>query len=226
VLGITSNSLRRAPKWLKNAGSNQIDPVGALEGGNVKKTRQAGFLGAVVLMCAGLLVAGCKSAPELSASQAQALIQAHYDALPAVGTDIVVDDQGMRLGVTNKYWEGIKKYQNSYWVDLKLTDAGKKVLSLQKGGNLIEWHPENATDPHYFIVVTTVAANHLKAHDVQDPQTDVGGTKSVVFTEAQSLDGVPAPLQQIAKFLGNKLTTKRTATFIVDGAGWKLQSIN
>jgi len=192
----------------------------------VKKARTVTLFGAVVLMSAGLLMAGCKSAPELSATSAQALIQAHYDALPAAGTNITVDDQGMRLGVTIKYWEGIKKYQNGYWADLKLTEAGKKALTLQKGGNVIEWHPERPDDPKYFIVVTTVAANHLKAHDVTAPQDEVGGTKSAVFTEAESLDGVPKPLQDMARGPGNKLTTKRTATFAVDGGAWKVQSIN
>jgi hypothetical protein len=204
--------------------------IGALKGGNVKNARNAKFLEAlalvgVVFLSAGLLVAGCKSAPELTATQAQALIQAHYDALPAAGTNIVVDDRGMKQGVTDKYWEGMKKYQNGYWVDLKLTDAGKKVLTLQKGGDVIEWHPDRPNDPKYFIVVTTVAASHLKAHDVKDPQDEVGGTKSVVFTEGESLDGVPAPLQDIAHNPGNKLSTKRTATFALDGGAWKLQSI-
>lgn len=184
------------------------------------------FIAALTLVSAGLLVAGCKSAPELTAAQAQAIIQAKYDQTPPVGVNIVVDDRGMKQGVTDKYWEGLKKYQNGYWIDLKLTDAGKKALTLQKGGDVIQWHPEQPNDPKYFIVVTTVAANHLKAHDVKDPQDEVGGTKSVVFTEAESLDGVPEPLQDIAHNPGNKLSTKRTATFAVDGGMWKLQSIN
>jgi len=201
-------------------------PIGALKGGNVKNACTVRFIAALTLVSAGLLVAGCKSAPELTAAQAQAIIQAKYDQTPPVGVNIVVDDRGMKQGVTDKYWEGLKKYQNGYWIDLKLTDAGKKALTLQKGGDVIQWHPEQPNDPKYFIVVTTVAANHLKAHDVKDPQDEVGGTKSVVFTEAESLDGVPEPLQDIAHNPGNKLSTKRTATFAVDGGMWKLQSIN
>lgn len=146
--------------------------------------------------------------------------------MPAAGIDIVVDDQGMKHGVAAKYWEGMKKYSNGYWADLKLTDAGKKALTLQKGGDVIEWHPEQPNDSKYFIVVTTVATNHLKAHDVTDPQDEVGGTKSAVFIEAKSLDGVPVPLQDMTRNPGNKLTTKRTATFAVEGGAWKLQSIN
>ena len=76
------------------------------------------------------------------------------------------------------------------------------------------------------VIVTAVATNHLKAKDVKDPQDDVGGTKTAVFTESVSLDGVPGPLQDIAHNPGNKLSTKKTATFVVDGGAWKLSSIN
>ena len=44
---------------------------------------------------------------------------------------------------------------------------------------------------------------------MKDPQDEVGGTKSVVFTEAVNLDGVPDALQDIAHNPGNKLSTKR-----------------
>jgi hypothetical protein len=223
---VTSNSIDSAPKWVKNGGSKQFESMKAPYGGNVKIARNLRFFGAIALMTAGLLIAGCKSAPELTATQAQALIQAKYDQTPPAGVNIIVDDMGMKQGVTAKYWEGMKKYPNGYWVDLKLTEAGKKVLTLQKGGDVIEWHPEQPNDPKYFIVVTTVATNHLKAHDVADPQDEVGGTKSVLFNEAESLDGVPDPLQNMARNAINKLTAKRTATFAVDGGAWKLQSIH
>ena len=78
----------------------------------------------------------------------------------------------------------------------------------------------------YDLLVTSVATNHLKAHDVKDPQDEVGGTKSSIYTEAVSLDGVPPALQDIAHNPGNKLSTKRTATFTLDGGAWKLTSIN
>jgi hypothetical protein len=192
----------------------------------VEKVRTIRLFGASALIGAGLFLAGCKSAPELTAAQAQSLIQAHYDALPAAGTDIVVDDLGMRQGVTAKYFEGLKKYANGFWVDLKLTDAGKQALKLANGSGVIEWRPESPTDKSFKVVVTTVAANHLKARDVKDPQDEVGGTKSAIFTEVHSLDGVPGPLQDIAHNPGNKLSAKRTATFAVDGGAWKLQSVN
>jgi hypothetical protein len=70
-----------------------------------------------------------------------------------------------------------------------------------------------------------VAANHLRAHDVKDPQDDAGG-KGASFTEAVNLDGVPGPLQDIAHNPGNQLSYKRQAEFALDGGAWKLVSIN
>jgi len=173
-----------------------------------------------------LVLNGCKSAPELSKADAQSLIQAKYDATPATGIPINVNDLGMRQGVTAKYWDRSKAYPNRYWADFKLSDTGKKVVALSGGGDTIEWRPDSLDDKRFSVVVTTVATNHLKAHDVQEPQDEVGGTKAALFTEAINLDGVPAALQDIAHNPGNKLSTKRTATFTLDGAAWKLSSIN
>lgn len=44
--------------------------------GNVKDAVRMGVLGVVVILAAGMVLAGCKSAPELTVTQAQALIQA------------------------------------------------------------------------------------------------------------------------------------------------------
>lgn len=190
--------------------------------------RNAGKLkvfGVLTLLGAGLILTACKSAPELTAASAQALIQAKYDQTPAVGANIVVDDLGMRMGATAKYWNRTTIYPNKFWADFKLTDDGKKALKLQAGGDVIKWRPESAEDKGYALVVVSVAANHLKVRDVQDPQDEVGGTKSAVYTEAVSLDGVPAPLQEIAHNPGNKLSGKKTATFSLDGGAWKLASI-
>jgi hypothetical protein len=184
------------------------------------------FFGALALLGVSLFAAGCKSTPELTAANAQALIQAKYDQSPAVGANIVVDDTGMQQGVRAKYWDISKAYSNKFWADFKLTPEGKKAVKLANGGDTIEWRPESTQDKSFSITVVSVAANHLKAHDVKDPQDEVGGTKSAVFTEGVSLDGVPAPLQEIAHNPGNKLSTKRTATFAVDGGAWKLQAIN
>lgn len=183
-------------------------------------------LGALSFVGVGLLLGGCKSAPELTKAQAQAMIQAKYDQTPAVGADISVDQAGLARGVTAKYWERTKLYPNKYWADFTLTPEGKKVLKLQKGGDVIEWHPENAGDKNFTFLVTTVAANHLKAQDFGDPQDEIGSTKSVSYVETVNLDGVPTDLKVMSNGAGNRLSSKHMATFALDGGAWKLQSIN
>lgn len=204
----------------------QSNFVGAVGRGNVNKALRLSF--SMVLAVAGLAaleIAGCKSTPDLSAADAQKLIQAKYDADPAVGAAIKLNDLGMRQGVTAKYWDRSKSFPIKWWADFKLSDAGKNAVKLASGGDTIEWRPDSADDKNYGVTVTAVATNHLKAKDVQDPQNDSDGTKTAVFNESVSLDGVPAPLQDIAHNPGNKLSTKRTATFALDNGAWKLQSI-
>lgn len=189
--------------------------------------RNAGKLhiwGTLALLGAGLAAAGCKSAPPLAQADALTMIQAKYDQSAPVNTDIVVNDLGMRQGVTAKYWEGVKKYPNGYWADFKLTPDGKKLVKLSSAGDTIEWRPEGPNDDHYMITITTVGANHLKARDIQSIE-DVGDTKVVAFTEDVNLSGLPDPLQGIAHNPGNQLSTARHATFALDGGAWKLQSI-
>lgn len=181
---------------------------------------------AVAVLGSGLVLNGCKSAPELTAAEAQSLIQAKYDQDPAAGIPVNVNDRGMQQGVTAKFWDRSKAYPNKYWADFKLLDAGKKAVTLAGGGDTIQWRPDSLEDKNFSVVVTSVATTHLKAHDVKDPQDEVGGTKSAIFTEAENLDGLPAPLQDMAHNPGNKLSTKRTATFTLDGGAWKLSSIN
>lgn len=188
------------------------------------------LFGTLAIVGAGLIfVAGCKSAPDLTQDNALALIQAKYDQTPPAGIDITVDDQGMGAGVIAKYWVETKRYPNGYWGDFTLTPEGKKVVKLPGGGDVIQWHPETAKDPHYAIVVVTVAANHLKARDVTAPQDEVlpgaSSAKGASFTESVNLDGVPDALQGIAHNPGNKLGAKRQADFVYDGTAWKLQSI-
>lgn len=183
-------------------------------------------MGAVALVGAALLFAGCNSKPPLTAEQAQALIQAKYDQTPAVGAAITLSDLGMRQGATAKYWDRTKIYPNKYWADFTLTADGKKLVTLSGGGDVIQWRPESPEDKSYSLIVTTVATDHLKARDVKDPQDEVAGTKTAIFNEAVSLNGVPAPLAEIAHNPGNQLSTKKTATFVLDGGAWKLQSIN
>lgn len=182
-------------------------------------------LGAVAMMGAGLILTGCKSAPEFSADDAQKLIQAKYDAQPAVPANVTVDDTGMQQGFTAKFWTRTKQYPNKYWADFTLTDEGKKVIKLASGKDVIEWRPINASDKTFTVVVSTAVANHLKAREVKDPVDDGSGGKTVSFNEAFDLTGVPDGLATIAHNPGNKLSTKRTATFVVDNGAWKLQSI-
>ena len=179
-----------------------------------------GFLGA------GLVLSGCKSAPELTKANAQALIQAKYDQSPAVGINIAVDEKGLSQGVGASYWARTKLFPNRFWADFTLTPEGKKLVKLANGGDVIQWRPENAGDKNFSVVVVTVAAHPLKVHDLADPQDEVGGAKSVSFVESPSLEGVPNPLQLISSEPGNKLSSRHIATFVVDGDAWKLQSIN
>jgi hypothetical protein len=194
-------------------------------GGNVKNAAKINVLLALAIMCVGMVVAGCKSAPELTQAQAIAMIQAKYDATPAIGANIVVNNDGMVQGATAKYWSRTTIYPNKYWADFTITPEGKKVVKQAAGGDVIKWRPDSPTDKKYSIVLVTVAANHLKARDIKEMQ-DVGATKTVTFTEAVDLTGVPNVLVGIAHTPGNQLSTTRTAEFVVDGGAWKLQSIN
>jgi hypothetical protein len=184
---------------------------------------------ALVLLGAGLVVVGCKSAPELTTSQALALVQAKYDQTDPVGVDILVNDLGMRQGISGKLWERTKMYPNKYWADFKLTTEGKKAVKLPGGGDVIEWRPSGLDDTNYTYRVTTAAANHLKAHDMGELQDEmvsgVDTAKSGKYTEGMNLTGVPDSLQQIAHNPGNRLSTKRQADFAFNDGTWKLHGI-
>jgi hypothetical protein len=193
-------------------------------GGKVKNALNLKTFAVVAFLGTGLLLSGCKSAPDLTQANALALIQAKYDATPATGATIMVNNQGMLDGITAKYWTRTTIYPNKIWADFTLTADGKKAIKLSNGGDVIQWRPESAVDKQYALVVTTVAANHLKAHDLGAIQDDPGG-KGVSFTESVDLTGVPAPLQNIAHNPGNRLSTKRQAEFVLADGAWKLQSI-
>lgn len=181
------------------------------------------------LVCAGMLAAGCKSAPELTQDQALKLVQAKYDATAAMGATVVVNDQGMVEGATGKLWDRVKVYPNKYWADFKLTDAGKKAVKLADGGDMIEWRPNGPTDTSFTVTVTTVAANHLKAKELGsiEDTTVVGAdtAKAAKFNEVVDLTGVPEVLQKIAHMPGNSLTEKRTAEFALVNGAWTLHEI-
>jgi hypothetical protein len=207
----------------------QFGPFYVVYGGNVKNALNLTVFGTLALLGAGLLLAGCKSAPELTQANALAMIQAKYDQTPAIGANIRVDDLGMRQGITAKYWERTLVYPNKYWADFKLTPDGKKALKLPDGSDMIQWRPQNADDKNYSVIVVSLAANHLKAHDLQELQDEtipgVDTAKGASFTESVNLDGVPDALQGIAHNPGNKLSNKRQADFALEGGVWKLHAI-
>lgn len=193
----------------------------------MKKAKNLQVVCVWAFLGAGLLFTGCKTAPELTEVNAQALIQADYDNKPAAGAGIKIDDLGLKQGLTAKYWKLTKVYPNNKWADYTLTDDGKKVLTLQSGGDVIQWRPDIGTSPHFYVL--TVAANHFKVRDVQDPQDEVvpgvATAKSAIFSESLDLTGVPAALVDIAHNLGNKLSSKKTADFELADGVWKLHSI-
>lgn len=195
----------------------------------MKKAGKLRIFGALALLGTALAITGCKSTPELTKADAQALIQAEYDHRPAVGAPIAVQDLGMGQGLIAKYWVKSKVYPNRFWADFTLTPDGKKVVTISGGGDVIQWHPETANDPHYNVMLFAVPPTHLKVKDIKDVQDSVipgaSAAKSVEFSEALNLEGIPAPLVDIAHDPGNKLTTKRVADFTYDGSAWKLHSI-
>ncbi len=205
--------------------SKQVEPFHAIYGGKVKNVVMMRALGALVLLGTGWWLAGCKSAPDLTQSQALAMIQAKYDQAPGVPFDILVDDRGMQQGVRAKYWVGTKQYPNGYWGDFKLTPDGEKVLKLPSGGDVIQWRPDGPTDSRYAIVVVPLAASHLKARDLGEIE-NLGDNKTVMFIEDVNLDGMPDALQNIAHNPDNKLSTKRLATFVLVNGAWSLKSID
>lgn len=214
---------------MKNGESIQLAPFCALYGGKVRKAKGLQVVCVWAFLGGGLLLTGCKTAPELTEANAQALIQAKYDQTPPVGVNIIVDDLGMRMGATDKYWDRTKVYPNRFWADFALTPEGKKAIKLPNGGDVIQWRPESADDTHYSVMVVTTAANHLRAHDLNnlqdEPLPGSDTVKGADYTEGADLTGVPAPLQDIAHNPGNRLSAKRHADFSFEGGTWKLHSI-
>jgi hypothetical protein len=195
-----------------------------VEGGNVKNAVKLQVLGVLVSLGAGLWMAGCKSAPDLTQAQALTMIQAKYDQTAAAPVSITVNDTGMQQGATAKYWTETKRYPNGYWADFTLTPDGKKVVALTGGGSVIQWRPDSPSDPHFVIVIQSVATNHLKPRNVGEIQS-VGDTRIASFTEDVNLDGIPQPLADMAHNPGNKLSALRQATFVLTNGAWTLQSV-
>lgn len=194
----------------------------------MKKGLKFQVLGALLIMGAGFGVTGCKSAPALSQDDAQKMVQAYYDLQPASGFIINVNETGLKQGFDAKYWKLTKVYPNKRWADYDLTDEGKKVLTLNGGGNTIQWRPDDQGKGHFY--VTTVATNHPKIKEVQDPQDDVvpgvDTAKTAAFSETVNMTGIPDPLQAIAHNTGNVLTSRRHADFALDGGAWKVHGVH
>jgi hypothetical protein len=186
-------------------------------------------LGVLFLGCSTLLINGCKSAPELTKAQALAMVQAKYDQTAPAGVNILVNDPGMLSGAKAKLWERTKVFPNKIWADFKLTADGKKAIVLPGGGEVIEWRPQSADDKNYTIVVTTRAANHLRAKDMGDLRDEamagVDTAKSGRYTEVVNLTDVPQMLQDLARYPGNKLSTKKEADFALVNGTWTLKTI-
>jgi hypothetical protein len=209
---------------MKNGVAKEFAPFRAVYGGKVKNAVKSQVLVVLVSLGAGLWMAGCKSSPDLTQAQALTMIQAKYDQTPAAPVSITVNDTGMQQGGTAKYWTETKRYPNGYWADFTLTPDGKKVLTLAGGASVIQWRPDSPSDPHFVIVIQSVATNHLKARNVGEIQT-VGDTRIASFTEDVNLDGLPQPLANMAHNPGNKLSSLRQATFVLTNGAWTLQSI-
>jgi hypothetical protein len=197
---------------------------GTVYGGNVKNAAKMRVLAVWALFGAGWIASGCKSAPDLTSDQAKTMIQAKYDQDTGTPFTISVNDRGMQQGVAAKYWLGLKRYPNGYWGDFKLTDDGKKVVKLPGGGDVIQWRPDGPSDPKYAIAVVPLVVSRLKARNLGDVQT-IGDSRVVTYMEDVNLDGLPAPLQAIAENPGNKLSSQRQATFVLNNGAWTLQSV-
>ena len=179
---------------------------------------------ALAVLGSVVTLSGCKSGPDLTKDQAQALIQAKYDAMPGAKLDIAVGDRGMQAAVKAGYLLGLKKYPNGYWADFKLSPEGVKALTVP-GGETIQWRPTAPDDPHYAITMTTVGLTKLKARDLGDV-TPAGDNKTVSYTEDLNLTKLPAGIQEMAHTPGNKLNSKKTATFNLVNGAWAVQSID
>jgi len=186
-------------------------------------------LGVVAVLSAGLAVAGCKSAPELSKDQALKMVQDKYDQTAPVGVNILVNDAGMQQAAKAKLWDRTKVFPNKLWADFKLTAEGKKAVTLPGGGDTIEWRPSSLEDKNYTVVVTTIASNHLKAKDMGDLQDEMlpgaDTAKAGKYTESVNLTGVPDVIQQIAHTPGNKLSDRKQADFALENGTWVLKRI-
>jgi hypothetical protein len=193
----------------------------------VKSVVKLQLLGVVTLGAAMALTA-CKSAPPLSQTDAQKLIQDYNDQQPPISIHVYVDYTGLKQGVDAKYWKVTHSYSaNKNWGDLDLTDAGKKVYKLEDGTTTIHWRPDEQNKGHFY--VDTVQTMHPKISEVTDPQDDVvpgaDTAKSCKFTATANLEGMPDTVKQMAHDTGNILTGRHTAEFTLENGAWKVHAI-
>lgn len=192
---------------------------------NAVKLQVAGAMAAVSV---GLILAGCKSAPPLTETQAQAMIQAKYDQATPTPINIILGDPGVVQGVTDKYWDRTKVYPNGLWADFTLTPDGKKLISVPGGGDVIQWRPMNLGDKNYSVNVSTITATHPRALNVRNIQSEVvPGSSSGMgcdYDEVVNFTGVPAPLAAIGHTPGNQIRAQRHADFALVNGAWVLKT--
>lgn len=185
-------------------------------------------LSAMALLAAGVIVAGCKSVPPLTAQQAQTMIQAKYDQAAPAPIAITLRDAGMVQGVTAKYWDRTKVYPNRLWADFTLTPDGKKLISVPGGGDVIQWRPMTVGDPHYAVNVNTVAATHFRAMNLRNIQSEmlpgVAKAMGADYDEVVDFAGVPGPLSAIGHNPGNQISVQRHADFALENGAWVLKT--
>ena len=184
--------------------------------------------GAMALVSTGLILGGCKSAPPLTETQAQTLIQAKYDEAAPTPITITLKDPGIVQGVTDKYWQRTKVYPNGMWADFSLSPDGKKLISLPGGGDVIQWRPMTPGDKNYSVNVDTVTATHLRALNVRNIQSEVlpGASNGMGcdYDEVVNFTGVPAPLAAIGHNPGNQISMQRHADFALVNGAWVLKT--
>lgn len=184
--------------------------------------------GAMALLGAGLIVAGCKSAPPLTQTQAQSMIQAKYDQAAPAPVTITLRNDGMVEGVTDKYWDRTKVYPNRLWADFTLTPDGKKLISVPGGGDVIQWRPMTVGDKRYSVSVTTVTATRFKAANIRNIQSEMlpGASKAMGcdYDEIVDFTGIPAPLADLGHDPGNQIRFMRHADFALVNGAWVLKS--
>ena len=184
--------------------------------------------GAMAVVSAGLILAGCKSAPPLTETQAQTMIQAKYDQTAATPITINLTDPGVVQGVTDKYWNRTKVYPNGLWADFTLTPDGKKLITVPGGGDVIQWRPMTMGDKNYSVNLNTVTDSHLRVSNVRNIQSEAvpGASKGMGcdYDEVVDFSGIPAPLAAIGHNPGNQISMQRHADFALVNSAWVLKS--